>query len=120
QPDITPGQCWCFRGFSGQVVIKLPARIWPTAITVHHVSRADSPHGSSSSSTPKDITVSGLDEGGEATLLGTFSYDLGGEALQVSPLKNTRNQAFPYIQVSIQNNWGNTEYTCLYRVQVHG
>ncbi|NWY05033.1 SUN2 protein, partial [Nothoprocta ornata] len=142
---ITPGQCWSFRGFWGQVVIKLPARIWPTAVTVHHVLEADSPPGSISS-TPKDIAISvspcctelgriwcigpgqrllcfvlqGLNEEGEATLLGTFSYDIKGEARQVFPLKTTHYQAFQYIQLRIQNNWGNTEYTCLYRVQVHG
>ncbi|NWI13628.1 SUN2 protein, partial [Crypturellus soui] len=86
QPDIIPGQCWSFRGFWGQVVIKLPARIWPTAVTVHHVSKADSPSGSISS-TPKDISVSGLDDEGEATLLGTFSYDIDGDTHQVFPLK---------------------------------
>ncbi|NWJ12146.1 SUN2 protein, partial [Crypturellus undulatus] len=86
QPNIKPGQCWCFRGFWGQVVIKLPARIWPRAVTVHHVSKADSP-SSSISSTPKDISVYGLDDEGEATLLGTFSYNIDGEAHQVFPLK---------------------------------
>ncbi|NXA53104.1 SUN2 protein, partial [Nothocercus julius] len=86
QPDITPGRCWSFRGFWGQVVIKLPARIWPTAVTVHHVPKADSARGSTSSA-PKDITVSGLDEQGEAALLGSFSYDIEGEARQLFALK---------------------------------
>ncbi|NXG40406.1 SUN2 protein, partial [Dromaius novaehollandiae] len=126
---VTPGQCWPFRGCQGQVVIKLPAQIQPTAVTVQDVSKTVSPSGSISS-TPKDIAVSvspcraelagGLDEEGEATLLGTFMYDLEREALQVFLLKNELHKAFQYIQIFVQSNWGNPEYTCIYRVQVPG
>ncbi|NXE58246.1 SUN2 protein, partial [Casuarius casuarius] len=86
QPDVTPGKCWAFQGSQGQVVIRLPARIWPTAVTMQHVSKRVPPPGSISSS-PKDIAVSGLDEDGEDTLLGTFTYDPEKEAIQVFPLK---------------------------------
>ncbi|NXE55850.1 SUN1 protein, partial [Casuarius casuarius] len=119
QPDVTPGRCWPFQGSQGQVVIKLPASIWPAALTVQHMSKRDSPSGSMSSA-PKDITVSGLDEEGEATLLGTFMYDLEREALQVFLLKNDLHKAFQYIQILVHSNWGNPEHTCIYRIQVHG
>ncbi|KFV73590.1 SUN domain-containing protein 2, partial [Struthio camelus australis] len=119
QPDVTPGRCWCFRGSQGQVVIKLPARIRPTAITVQHISQAVSPPASISSS-PKEIAVSGLDEEGGDTLLGSFTYDVEREAIQSFRLKNELLKAFQYIQILVRSNWGNPEYTCIYRVQVHG
>ncbi|KFV82273.1 SUN domain-containing protein 2, partial [Struthio camelus australis] len=120
QPDVSPGQCWPFQGSQGQVVIWLPARIQPTAITVQHIYKAVSPSGTVSSA-PRDFTVSGVDEEGEEeTLLGTFTYDVGKEALQTFPLKEELSRAFQYIKLFVQSNWGNPEYTCIYRVQVHG
>ncbi|NXD18073.1 SUN1 protein, partial [Nothocercus nigrocapillus] len=86
QTELTPGQCWAFQGSQGRVVIKLPAAVWPTALTVQHISKADSPSGSVSSA-PKDIAVSGLDDEGDATLLVTFVYDIERELLQLFPLK---------------------------------
>ena len=29
-------------------------------------------------------------------------------------------RTFRYIKFQVQSNWGNPEYTCVYRVQVHG
>ncbi|NWI09225.1 SUN3 protein, partial [Crypturellus soui] len=86
QTDLTPGQCWPFQGSQGHVVIKLPAPVWPTALTVQHISKADAPSGSVSSA-PKDIAVLGLDDEGDATLLGIFVYNIEREALQLFPLK---------------------------------
>ncbi|NWI14943.1 SUN3 protein, partial [Crypturellus soui] len=87
QPDVTPGQCWAFRGSQGQVVIRLPAPIQPTAVTVQHIYKDVSPSGSVSSA-PRDFTVSGVqEEGDEETLLGAFTYDVEKEAIQTFPLK---------------------------------
>ncbi|XP_067151402.1 sperm-associated antigen 4 protein-like [Apteryx mantelli] len=117
QPDVSPGHCWPFQGSRGQVVIRLPAQIRPTAVTVQHILKASG----TISSAPRDFTVSGVDaEGEEETLLGTFMYDEEKEAIQTFPLKNELPRAFQYIKLLIQSNWGNPEYTCIYRVQVHG
>ncbi|NWJ12248.1 SUN3 protein, partial [Crypturellus undulatus] len=87
QPDVTPGQCWAFQGSQGHVVIRLPARIWPAALTLQHIYKAVSPSGMVSSA-PRDFTVSGVEkEGEEETLLGTFMYDVEREAIQTFPLK---------------------------------
>ncbi|XP_062455740.1 SUN domain-containing protein 5-like [Rhea pennata] len=120
QPDVTPGQCWAFQGSQGQVVVRLPAPVQPTAVTVQHIYKAASPSGTVSSA-PRDVTVSGVDEEGEEeTLLGAFTYDVEAEAIQSFPLKHKSSRAFQYIKLSVQSNWGNPEYTCIYRVQVHG
>ncbi|NXD17437.1 SUN3 protein, partial [Nothocercus nigrocapillus] len=87
QPDVSPGHCWPFPGSRGQVVIKLPAQIQPTALTMQHIFKAVSPSGTVSSA-PRDFSVSGVDaEGEEETLLGTFMYDVEKEGMQTFSLK---------------------------------
>lgn len=56
QPNVYPGNCWAFKGHQGQVVIRLPARVYLTAITVQHITKDASPSGTISSA-PKDIAV---------------------------------------------------------------
>ncbi|NXA44298.1 SUN3 protein, partial [Eudromia elegans] len=87
QQDVSPGHCWPFPGFQGHVVIKLPARIRPKAVTMQHIFKNGSASGSISS-TPRDFTVSGVDAGGEEeALLGTFMYDTEREGMQTFSLK---------------------------------
>ncbi|XP_039399030.1 SUN domain-containing protein 3-like isoform X1 [Mauremys reevesii] len=120
QPDVHPGNCWAFQGSQGQVVIKLPEKIYPTAVTLQHISKAISPSGDVTSA-PKDFAVCGLDEEtGKETLLGTFMYDSGKETIQTFQLKSELSKFFVYIKFNVLSNWGNPEYTCVYRVRVHG
>ncbi|NWT48609.1 SUN3 protein, partial [Chroicocephalus maculipennis] len=122
--------CWPFPGHQGQVVIRLPARVHLTAVSVHHISKEVSPSGTVTSA-PRDIAVfllslcfalQGVDaDGEEETLLGTFMYSVAKEAIQTFPLKNaTHPRAFCYIKLTVNSTWGNPKYTCIYRVQVHG
>uniref|UniRef100_A0A672FT88 SUN domain-containing protein n=1 Tax=Salarias fasciatus TaxID=181472 RepID=A0A672FT88_SALFA len=115
QPDVHPGNCWAFRGSSGFLVIRLSMRIRPTAVTLEHISRALAPSRQLLSA-PRDFSVyvragaaPGLDHESEerGTLLGTFSYDQDGDALQT-------------FLVTVLSNWGHPDYTCLYRIRVHG
>ncbi|XP_065531915.1 SUN domain-containing protein 3-like isoform X2 [Lathamus discolor] len=119
QPSIIPGDCWPFQGSQGHVVIRLPARIWPTAFTVWHISEAVSPSGEVSSA-PREFTVFGVDEATEGTLLGTFTYDVHKGIAQTFHVQKEPPRTFDYIKFQVQSNWGNPEYTCVYRVQVHG
>ncbi|KGL83086.1 SUN domain-containing protein 2, partial [Tinamus guttatus] len=118
QPNVTPGKCWAFPGSQGQVVIRLPARIWPRAVTVQHISKMLSPENTSSS--PKDISISGLDDEGAEVLLGAFQFDIEKDPMQFFPLKTELHKGFHYIKINILNNWGNQEYTCLYHFKLHG
>ncbi|XP_008565090.1 PREDICTED: SUN domain-containing protein 2 isoform X1 [Galeopterus variegatus] len=83
QPDVHPGNCWAFQGPQGFAVVRLSARIRPTAVTLEHVPKALSPN-STISSAPKDFAIFGLDEDlqQEGTLLGNFTYDQDGEPIQ--------------------------------------
>ncbi|KAL8203041.1 UNVERIFIED_CONTAM: hypothetical protein K2H54_036519 [Gekko kuhli] len=87
EPAVYPGNCWAFQGSEGQVVIKLPGKIYPRAVTVQHISKAIAPEGNIKSAL-KDFVVSGLDdETDEETLLGTFMYDIEKESIQTFQLK---------------------------------
>ncbi|NWI18418.1 SUN2 protein, partial [Crypturellus soui] len=86
QPDMTAGDSWAFRGSKGQVVIRLPARIWPSALTVQQLVEIGAT-ACSISSFPRNIAVSGLDEEGKDALLGTFTYDIDKKDIQVFSLK---------------------------------
>ncbi|XP_025896551.1 sperm-associated antigen 4 protein-like isoform X2 [Nothoprocta perdicaria] len=119
QPDRTPADSWAFRGSKGQVVIRLPARICPSALTLQHLFQPAAAV-CSISSFPRNIAVSGLNEEGKDTPLGTFTYEIGKKEIQIFSLKSERCKAFKYIKINILSNWGNSKYTCLYRVQVHG
>ena len=56
QPDVSPGNCWPLQGHQGQVVIRLPARVHLTAVTVQHISEDISPSGTVTSA-PRDVAV---------------------------------------------------------------
>lgn len=56
QPDVHPGNCWAFQGPQGFAVVRLSARIRPTAVTLEHVPKSLSPN-STISSAPKDFAV---------------------------------------------------------------
>ncbi|NXF40689.1 SUN2 protein, partial [Nyctibius bracteatus] len=81
QPSIAPGKCWPFQGSWGHMVTWLPEQLWPTALTVWHISEVVSPSREVSSA-PKESAVSGVDEATAETLPGTFTYDMGTEIAQ--------------------------------------
>ncbi|NWV94516.1 SUN2 protein, partial [Machaerirhynchus nigripectus] len=122
-----PGNCWAFKGHQGQVVIRLPARVHLTAITVQHITKEASPSGTIISA-PKDIAVfvslpgASVDaDREEETLLGMFTYNMEKDPIQTFPLKNMLlPRAFSHVKLLVKSNWGNPWYTCIYRVQVHG
>ncbi|NWI00445.1 SPAG4 protein, partial [Tichodroma muraria] len=124
---IFPGNCWAFKGHQGQVVIRLPARVYLTAITVQHITKDASPSGTIISA-PKDIAVfvsllgTSVDaDRDEETLLGMFTYNVEKDPMQTFPLKNLLlPRAFSHVKILVKSNWGNPWYTCIYRVKVHG
>ncbi|XP_075597710.1 sperm-associated antigen 4 protein-like [Balearica regulorum gibbericeps] len=122
QPDVSQGNCWPLQGHQGQVVIRLPARVHLTGVTVQHTVGQEVFTSGTISSAPRDIAVFGVDtDGEEETLLGTFTYDIAKEAIQTFPLKNAPfPRAFSSIRLLVKSNWGKPAYTCIYRVQVHG
>ncbi|XP_054575514.1 SUN domain-containing protein 2 isoform X2 [Eptesicus fuscus] len=121
QPDVHPGNCWAFQGPQGFAVVRLSARIRPTAVTLEHVPKSLSPN-STISSAPKDFAVFGFDEDlqQEGTLLGQFTYNQDGEPIQTFYFQDPKMATYQVVELRILTNWGHPEYTCIYRFRVHG
>jgi SUN domain-containing protein 1/2 len=118
---VNPGQCWAFRGSQGYVVIQLAGIVKPTAFTLEHIPKTLSPSGKIDSA-PKEFTVHGLqhDRDRDGVFIGNYTYQEAGEPLQYFPIADPDVGAFPIVEIQIHSNWGNLEYTCLYRFRVHG
>ncbi|XP_045558397.1 SUN domain-containing protein 1 isoform X6 [Salmo salar] len=121
QPDVHPGNCWAFQGSHGYLVVRLSMRIVPSAFSLEHIPKDLSPTGNIDSA-PRQFNVYGLDDEyqEEGKLLGSYTYQEDGDALQTYPVTEENDKAYQTIEVRVLSNWGHTEYTCLYRIRVHG
>ncbi|XP_071319346.1 SUN domain-containing protein 3-like [Trachinotus anak] len=118
--SLRPGQCWCFSGDNGHLLISLSHPISVTHVTLGHITKSQSPHGYIASA-PREFSIYGMrtvDE--EGSYLGRLAYDIDGAAFQTFKLPNPDNGVFRYVKLQIENNWGNTDNTCLYSFRVHG
>ncbi|XP_075558590.1 uncharacterized protein LOC142590391 [Dermacentor variabilis] len=120
-PGMHPGECWAFRGSQGHLVVKLAQRIKVTAFSVEHIPRSLVSSGHTSSA-PKDFQMWGLDSETDSPgrLLGSYAYDADGDALQHFIVQDPEAAVYEYVEMKILSNHGNLEYTCLYRVRIHG
>ncbi|XP_077172146.1 SUN domain-containing protein 1-like isoform X3 [Paroedura picta] len=121
QPEVYPGNCWAFKGSEGHLAIRLSMDVLPMVFTLEHIPKSLSPKGNIDSA-PKEFAVYGLadeyDE--EGVLLGQYVYDQDEEALQMFPVMEVVDKAFRIVELKVLSNWGNPEFTCLYRFRVHG
>ncbi|XP_048366386.1 SUN domain-containing protein 3 [Sphaerodactylus townsendi] len=88
QPNRSPGMCWSFPTNRGEAVIKLVRRIFPTMVTLEHISKKVSPTGKTDSA-PKDFVIYGLKEENEedGLFLGDFVYNAEGDVVQTFKLQ---------------------------------
>jgi len=112
RPVAGPGQCWAYSGQAGQVVIRLGKVVRVTGVTIEHV--RPSPDMSSA---PRDIVV--FDHVTDTPLVNiTYSINESSSSVQTFPLPSPTKLAL--LRLHISNNWGHKEFTCFYRVRVHG
>jgi hypothetical protein len=145
--DTNVGMCWAFPGSQGGLGIRLSETVLITDVSVEHVHREVSKnigsaprqwslYASISDSTARQqidsinsglyesLTPANLPKG--YSLLVRGEYDVNndeGKTIQTIPIPAAiRRLNIPVEQVvfAVGSNWGNTEYTCLYRVRVHG
>ncbi|CAF0915740.1 unnamed protein product [Rotaria sordida] len=128
QPDIMikhgrmPGQCFPFKGDHGSVVIRLAVPVIPTEFVVEHLSKSISIVGHINSA-PNNFTIYTLKDkhDKEGMVLGRYYYDAeNGPALQRFKPQISNVPVVEYIEIQVTSNWGNPNYTCLYRFRVHG
>ncbi|CAB1341979.1 unnamed protein product [Coregonus sp. 'balchen'] len=96
----------------GRDYLALSHPVHVTHVTVEHISAAISATGHIKSA-PKDFAVYGMaTDREEGTRLGTFMFNQAGDP--------NLNSVYHYVELRILSNWGHQEYTCVYRIRVHG
>ncbi|XP_034479624.1 uncharacterized protein LOC117785626 isoform X3 [Drosophila innubila] len=121
-PNVQPGECWAFQGFPGFLVLKLNSMVYVTGFTLEHISKSLSPTGRIDSA-PRNFTVWGLDheKDQEPVLFGEYEYQDNNAALQYFVVQNVDiKRPYEIVELRIETNHGQPDYTCLYRFRVHG
>lgn len=118
---VLPGECWAFKGSSGSIVIKLLGLVQISGFSLEHIPQAISPSGETSTA-PREFSVWGLDsvEDKDGFLFGDFTYDNNGPPIQYFEVQNQAKKAYEIVEFTVHSNSGNREYTCVYRIRVHG
>ncbi|XP_037945983.1 uncharacterized protein LOC119678297 isoform X2 [Teleopsis dalmanni] len=121
-PNVQPGECWAFQGFPGFLVLKLNSLVYITGFTLEHIPKTLSPTAAIESA-PRNFTVWGLEheKDQEPVLFGEYEYVDNDASLQYFPVQNlTIKRPYEIVELRIESNHGNPQYTCLYRFRVHG
>lgn len=127
EPNTKLGQCWPMDGTRGFVIIQLSKPIYVSHVSLEHVhySMAVDP-----TTAPRNFELTGMtqadvaafmkdDSAAKGTALGKFAYKLGAKTVQTFPTTPVRS-LFPYARVDFTSNYGNADYTCIYRIRIHG
>lgn len=121
QPSNEPGECFAFSGH-GEIIIKLIKPIFIDAVTVEHIPPNISPDGHILSA-PSLFSVYGMETANEPSNpyhLGTFKYDIelkqSRQEFQVANI----NKSFSIVKLEFAPNPSPLNYTCIYRIRVHG
>ncbi|RIB22282.1 UNC-like C-terminal-domain-containing protein [Gigaspora rosea] len=109
-PSVNVGECWCFNGTQGQIAIRLSRSIFVTHITYHHIGRQVSIDPISSA--PKDFELWGVID----------DYYDDDDDYDDNNYYDHSNSDFRIrsIMMKVNSNHENPQFTCLYRLQVHG
>ena len=135
---MEPGQCWAFSGDAGQLGIQFTHAIHVSYLTVGY------PSTSRTTSAPKTLILWGLkptDSEGCTALedIGPFAPDFGSGYCGVrllsgiyepefsmhhqnftSTLDFSHDHYFDQIIFQVLGNWGNADFTCIYRIWIYG
>ncbi|KAK4874862.1 hypothetical protein RN001_014222 [Aquatica leii] len=115
QPGVLPGECWAFKGTTGNVVIRLLGPVFIDGVSLEHISKEISPTGLIDTA-PKSFSIWGLaTENDSGVLLGEFTYDVNGPTLQSFDIDDNLSQSFDHIEFKVHSNHGNPLFTCVYR-----
>ncbi|KAI8374631.1 UNC-like C-terminal-domain-containing protein [Radiomyces spectabilis] len=130
--DTGVGQCWPMQGHNGTLGIALSEPIAIQGVTIEHPSRDILVNMTTA---PKDIEVWGVkgrhfrsklrpweeESDGRAIKLAVVRYDIRKpQAIQTFDIALNRYVIFDAVLLRVLSNWGDSDYTCLYRVRVHG
>lgn len=137
----SPGQCWAFAGYSGQLGIQLPVPVRVTSFIIEHTWDK-----SFTESAPRNVVLWGLVPTDGIDLDPTFRntssnplqprfgtsyfgiqlasvvFDvIQGQPRQTFSLHHAASHRhFDHLVAQILGNWGHPDYTCLYRLEIYG
>jgi SUN domain-containing protein 1/2 len=126
--SMSVGSCWPMNSTRGYAIIQLRESIIVTHASLQHISHSIAPDISTA---PKKVSFYGINETniefakqqpsntslGE--YLGSYIYEINAAQVQSFPLINPHNHSYRFIRFSVDSNYGNTNYTCIYRVRIH-
>lgn len=116
---VPSGDCIAFQGAKASFIIKLMEFAHIESISLEHIPVSQSPTGEISSA-PKEFSVSAIAENGKEIYLAGFIYALPGEHVQEFRLVQPTRKAFNTVRINFKTNHGHPEYTCVYRIRIHG
>ena len=141
--DMSVGHCWPMERQRGSVLIGLRERVRISGMSLQHASVNVLPDGGASM--PRLVRISGVDdehvdeakrqvrggeeqsESGEAqvgSVLGEFEYERDGRQVQHWSVGSAgggkSGRGYQFVRLDVLSNYGNSNYTCIYRVRVHG
>ncbi|GMH41280.1 hypothetical protein BSKO_09190 [Bryopsis sp. KO-2023] len=124
RPGTLPGRCLPLAGSSGSIDVRLRAPVAITAITLEHIDKRIAYRGQWSPAV-KEFEVWGFNatrkgkgmEGFEE--LGRYAFEEDGRHVQTFDMVDGKLPV-SHIRLKIISNHGSGDYTCLYRVRVHG
>jgi len=119
QPNVHPGNCFAFVGKTGQLALRLARPIHVQNLTVEHIPKAIA-FGDNLDSAPREMVVEGMADDGTFHTLGSIEYDVDWRPVQTFRLSASSRQLFKSVRLRVLSNWGNPNYTCIYRIRVHG
>jgi len=121
QPSVMPGECWAFKGSKGYVVVGLSVPIYISSVTIEHIPKSVALLNTSSA--PQNFSVFALnhpDDIENEVNLGNFTFTEENGSLQNFPVSSDNRVKYSFVELRVSSNWGNPDFTCLYRFRVHG
>lgn len=95
-----------------------------TGVSLEHIPKALA-HTGRIDSAPRDFAIMALnsesDAPHEGEVLGEFTYEESGKPIQYFAVKERSNgKPTRFVELAVKSNHGHPEYTCIYRLRVHG
>jgi len=123
ESDITIGNCWACSLGNCNITIRLHTLLHVDSVSVDHISPLIA---QDIRSAPKKIKVFGfrrlpnsLDDEMDYTHIGDVHYDIDiGEEVQTFDVDS--RYSLEYIKFQVLENHGHPDFTCIYRLRVHG
>jgi len=118
---VSLGHCWPMEGSNGNFAVQLNSPVLVDAISIDHVSKEEA---ITLKTAIKDFEIYGYkkddtESNGELLYSGRFEID-GNTAEPVQTFTFDKPFTTDVIRLHILNNHGSEEFTCLYRLRVHG